>query len=212
MTDLRLLDRAGTCYARAGLLVEAARCYREAGSFRRAADLWESLGQLREAAQDYGRAGLFDTAAWILAHHLGDVAAARQQLVEADRDGAHTPTGTPPAGVPRAVALRRRLVGARCDVAGRSRPDEVLHVLEDVAGYLAARDPLFDPVVEQRAVAVADAIPRPDLSALLFAASVRGGHQGAADRWDDWSRQHLQVPLVLPSTVPAPHSGQGRTP
>ncbi|KLL11161.1 MULTISPECIES: hypothetical protein [Protofrankia] len=80
MTDRVLLERAASCYLRAGQIVEAARCYRDAGSFQRAAELAIRIGRYRDAVADYTAAGLLHVAAWLLVHNLDDPAAARASL------------------------------------------------------------------------------------------------------------------------------------
>jgi hypothetical protein len=193
VVDAALLARAGHSYLRAGWPHEAARCYREAGQYLRAARAWESAGDLHRAAADYAAAGRTRQAAWLLVHHVGDAAAART-VMAADED----PTA-PDSTRTAASALLSRLVLARCDVVEGADPGEAVDALRAVTDHLAGMPaPWFGTELESWAVDVASSMNRPDLVALIYAGAVRGGHHGAADRWDEWSRRTLGVPLQLP--------------
>jgi hypothetical protein len=200
LPDSRLLQRAAACYLRAGLVHEAARCYRDGGAYRRAAQTWESIGAYAEAARDYADGGMPELAAWLLAHHLGDVAGARQQLARDPRPA--DPSADSPADGGR--TLRRRLVAARCNAAERVALADVTATLEEAMLRLATGDQLADPLVEPWSVAVAAAMDRADLVASVFAAAVRGRRPNAAQRWAEWSRSVLHVPLVLPAMAADP--------
>jgi hypothetical protein len=94
--------------------------------------------------------------------------------------------------------LRWLLVISRCDVIDGAPPAGVVRVLQTAQRYLLAwPHPGAEPI-ERWAVDVAAAIRRFDQVALIFAASVRGGHVGAADRWQQWSSTVLRVELTLP--------------
>lgn len=185
--DPELLNRAAACYQRLGSLAEAARCYREAGSFRRAAELHERLGHFRDAALDYVNADSPDLAAWVLAHHAGDPAAARAQLTAAPTTTANT-----------AAALRRRLILARCEVAEGLRSTTALAALTAAQAELARRRAVPDSYLEPWSVRLAESMDRPDQVALVFAAAVRGQRFGAEQRWRAWMRETLHAELVLP--------------
>ena len=193
MPDQSLLRRAGSCYQLGGWLHEAARCYRAAGSHQLAARTWENAGALAEAAADFMAAGLAERAAWLFVHHLGDPSAARAAVTapapgrpEAGRLSADTP-------------LLRRLVLVRCDVADGVADERSRETLDEVMDHLADRDRRWlDPDVQTWAVLTAEAMRRPDLVALIFAAAVRGLRPEARERWDEWSSRVLLVPLVLP--------------
>lgn len=204
--DASLLARAAECYKRAGAPQDAARCHRAAGAHRAAAQIWETLRAFPEAARDYAAAGAHEQAAWILVHHLGDVPAARAELAAAEMAAATRAEADPAAGqerppviAQRAAELRRRLILARCNAAEDVARTETLAILGEAMEH-AEHDvqSLLQASIEQLAVAVAEAMNRPDLVALLFAAAVRGGHHQAVERWDEWSRRVLGVPLILP--------------
>ena len=200
MADASLLARAAACYVRAGIPLDAVRCYRAAGSYRPAADIWARLGAFPEAARDYAAAGAHEEAAWIFAHHLGDIPAARAELAAAD--AAAAAPADPAAARPvasRAADLRRRLILARCNAAENVAAAETLDILTEVMRHLEHDvEPLGRISMEERAVVVAEAMNRPDLVALLFAAAVRGGRSRAAERWNAWSERALGMPLILP--------------
>jgi hypothetical protein len=215
--DAALLSRAAECYRRAGLPVDAARCYRAAGMYRHAAQAWERLEAFTEAARDYAAAGAHEEAAWILVHQLGDARAARIQIAAAQEAAGQAQAATGQAAdgqaaggqaqaaaelsdvTRRATQLRRRLILARCDAAEGADRAGALATLDEVTRHLEHDTQPLGPVsIEQLAVAVAEALGRPDLVALLFAAAVRAGRYQAARRWDEWSRRVLGVPLVLP--------------
>ncbi|SDT45844.1 hypothetical protein [Actinoplanes derwentensis] len=198
MADRDLLQRAATCYRRAGRLDDAARCYRGAALHREAAAVWESLGALAEAAVDLARAGRPEQAAWLLVHRLGAPGPARE-LMESHRPEPESDDG-------HRRGLLRSLVLARCDVAddtGAASP-ATLAVLDTMLAELERPVPAaLEHDVEEWAVALAETVHRPDLVALLFAAALRGGRHGAAQRWNSWSVRVLGVPLVLPAGSPA---------
>jgi hypothetical protein len=194
MPDPSLLRRAASCYQRGGWPHEAARCYRAAGSHQLAAQAWESCGAFADAVVDFEAAGLVERAAWLLAHHLEDPAGARAVIAGASevgrREGDRLSEGT---------HLLRRLVLARCDVAEERAGQLVHETLTQVMDRLAARGGgSQNPELESWAVLTAEAMQRPDLVALIFAAAVRGHRFEARARWDEWSRRVLNVPLVLP--------------
>ena len=197
------LHRAASCYLRAGLVPDAARCFRDGGAYERAAQTWESIGVFDEAAHDYVAAGLAELAGWLLADELSDADGARSALAQPE----------PPPEV-RLISgagqreLRRHLVEARCVLLDApSSPDRestVVAVVEDVMAHLAGRPaPPRDPLLEPWAVALTEALNRPDLTACVFASAVRGQWVGAEERWDAWSRRRLHVPLVLSPPDPA---------
>lgn len=195
MADRDLLRRAAACYRRAGHLDEAARCYREAAMYREAAAAWEAMGLLGEAVTDLVKAGRPEQAAWLLVHRLGAAGPARALLDRAAEE---------PAGLP----LLRGLVLARCDIAdagGTASPSTLATldaVMDGVMDELERPAPDADEhELESCAVALAEMVNRPDLVALLFAAAVRGGWSGAAQRWNAWSVRALGVELVLPESV-----------
>ena len=212
MADRDLLHHAATCYRRAGHLDDAARCYRDAAMHREAAAVWQSLGALAEAAADLADAGRPEQAAWLLVHHLAAADQARALVATPPTPPTpDTPSGPArePAHEPAAARradLLRRLVLAHCDVTdadGTASPS-ALAILDAVMDELPQPAPTaLDHDIEDWAVALAETIHRPDLVALLFAAAVRGGWHGAAQRWNAWSLQHLGVALVLPPTTEA---------
>ncbi|WP_322749661.1 MULTISPECIES: hypothetical protein [unclassified Frankia] len=209
MTDAPLLDRAATCYLRAGQVAEAARCYRDAGLFPRSAGLYAQLGRHRDAAADYTAAGLVHVAAWTLAHEVGDPAAARALLLSDPAGPAHQ---AEPAVAAMFDALLRRLVLARCDVADGLPDRHILPVLVDVQAMLA-EPTVTEPAwpahsasrrIEEWAVVLAEAAHRYDQVALVFAAAVRGRRTGAEQRWAEWSARVLHTELTLPTGAVPP--------
>ena len=54
-------------------------------------------------------------------------------------------------------------------------------------------------MAEEWAVALSETAARYDQAALVFAAAVRGGRDGAAQRWNAWSRRVLDADLILPA-------------
>jgi len=179
-------EQAAICYRRAGYDLEAARCYRLAGAHRRAAEIYEAVGQYTGAAASFADAGLSELGAWLLAHQAGLADQARTLL------GATAPED------PKPLALRRRLVLARCELAEGADPDAIRPVIVDVCAALADRSARSDQVTEEWAVALSEAAARYDQAALVFAAAVRGGRYGAEHRWKDWSARVLGAEVVLP--------------
>jgi hypothetical protein len=183
-----LLDRAAWCYEAAGAPLEAARCHFAAGAYRQAADRFSRLGLPELAAKAYHAAGMVTEAAWTLVHDAGDVAKARAEL-----DSAYSEQIAPDE------RLLRDIVLARCGVADGDPPRPILAVLARAQHWLAGSASGPSVRVEEWAVAVAAAMRRFDQVALVYAAAVRGGRLGAADRWRDWSDRRHHPPLVLPA-------------
>ncbi len=188
MTKTEAYEQAAVCYRRAGYDWDAARCYGLAGVHRRAAEIYESIGSYAEAAAAYRDAGLPALGAWLLAHRADLPADARAMLggLAAGPDGA---------------PLRYRLILARCAIAEGSPADVIVPAVAEVRAALEDRAVLADPVAEEWAVAVSEAAGRYDQAALVFAAAVRSGRYGAAQRWNTWSKRVLDTEVILP---PAP--------
>jgi len=185
MADAQLYEKAATCYYQARLVSDAVRCYRLAGAHRRAADLNVSLGEFREAAADYEQSGMPELAAWLLVHRAADPATARAVITQPEIQ---------------VLALRRRLVLARCAIAEGGMPTEALPVIDDVCLSLADPATAHDRFTEEWAVALAGVVQRYDKVSLIFAAAVRGRRHGAVRRWAEWADQILGVELTIPET------------
>ncbi|MGP4045106.1 hypothetical protein [Streptomyces sp. 2A115] len=219
MSDAALLERAAGCYLRCGLPSEAARCLREAGAYRRSAELWAELGEFMEAAADYERADMTDMAVWVLVHDAGNASAARAVALAPHftRNSAarKSPKWTEAVfrmglefsahqistydRIARESSLRMRLALARCDVAEDRSEREPLAALAAAMAFLESRSLVHDRLVEQWAVATAESMRRYDQVALLFAAAVRGGRSGAAQRWTEWAARVLRSEITLPA-------------
>lgn len=180
-------EQAAVCYRRAGYDLEAARCYRLAGAYRRAAEIYEASGDYPTAAAAFRDAGLRDLGAWLLVHNAGRPVQARALL------------GEPEAGADSRSPLRYRLVVARCEIAEGASADSIRPVVAQVCATLEDRQVRADPVAEEWAVALSETAARYDQAALVFAAAVRGGRDGAAQRWNAWSRRVLDADLILPA-------------
>jgi hypothetical protein len=181
-------EQAAVCYRRAGWDLEAARCYRLAGAHRRAAEIYEAAGRVEEAAAAYGDAGLPELGAWLLAHRAEAPEQARAMLQRAGA-AADGPD------------LRHRLILARCEIAEGAPAGVIRPVIADVCDLLTDRALRPDPVAEEWAVALCEAAARYDQAALVFAAAVRGGRYGAAQRWNAWSARVLDAEVILPPTA-----------
>ncbi|MBO3747501.1 hypothetical protein J5X84_15595 [Streptosporangiaceae bacterium NEAU-GS5] len=93
--ELGPLERAGSCYLRAGDLASAARCYLDAGAYLRAANLYEQVGDYRGAVEALTAGEISMDAAWILADRLGDTTEARRRVPDPGRSPwAGTPLGS----------------------------------------------------------------------------------------------------------------------
>jgi hypothetical protein len=199
MADRLLYEKAATCYYQARLIGDAVRCYRLAEAYRRAADLNASMGEYREAAADYEQCGMPELAAWLLVHQAGDPAAARAVITRRPAPAPQRPAEAQPA----AMSLRSNLVLAHCAVAEGALPQAILSVLDDACAELADPDIPYDRFVEEWAIALAEHTKRYDQAALAFAAAVRGGRRGAAERWTEWASRVLHAELTI-SSVPEP--------
>lgn len=194
---MTLWEQAATCYVEAGALEDAARCYQRAGHSRQAAEYYRRCGQIRQAAALYEEAGDVNEAAWLLADVVGDPAEARVCLA---RHPVYRPAERTNWSAP---VLLHMLASARCDLAEaapRTAIPGVLDTLADVQQALASRAQVNDVRVRDWAVAVATILKRFDQVALVFAAAVRGRRMRAAEAWQEWSRDHLGMPIVIPAT------------
>ena len=188
-----LICRAAACYERAGLTENAAQCWEDGGEPARAAPLHRALGRLEQAALAHERAGqpgpaaecyaaagdhaaalgclvaagqLLE-AAWTAAHHLGRVAEARALLGRVEAEDELT-------------RLSLALVRDRC-----ARRGEAVVAIADAWPGLG----LGAPRLASWALALAEAIDRPDLSAMLYAAM--DGSPGVANAWESWAGDRL---------------------
>lgn len=100
-------------------------------------------------------------------------------------------------------SLRDRLVFARCEIAEGESADTIRPVIADVCAALANKSARSDQVTEEWAVALSEAAARYDQAALVFAAAVRGGRYGAAQRWQAWSVRVLGTEIILPPATAA---------
>ena len=204
MTREEAYEQAAVCYQRAGDDLEAARCYRLAGAHRRAAEIYESAGDYAAAAAAFRDAGLPELGAWLLAHYEERTAEARALLEPPDGAGAQAeraPEGAQDTPEATRQGLRYRLVVARCEVAEGMPADSIRPVIADVCAALTDLGVRADPVAEEWAVALSEAAARYDQAALVFAAAVRGGRYGAAQRWNSWSKRVLDTEVIVPSAT-----------
>jgi hypothetical protein len=192
----RCLERGGryseaaALYESAGAWREAARCHALVGAHRPAARCYEAAGAWPEAAWSHEQAGDVIGAAWLLVHALGWHAGARQMLdgwqgapEDADADA---PGDVDAGAVQRAGA---ELVRARCDVVA-GRPRQAARTLVVVlAGAAAVPEPVRARL-RGWAVAVADALARPDLGARAHAALGRGTDDDVRV-WEAWAQRVL---------------------
>lgn len=197
----RCLERAGrhseaaALYESAGAWREAARCHARAGAHRAAARCCEAVDAWAEAAQSYQRAGDITEAAWLLAHALGWHANALQLL------------GSRPGQAPPASAVGADLVRARCDAAS-GRPRQAARVLAAALASAGLVPEAARTRLRTWAVAVADALARPDLGASAHAAF---GHGSADDVrvWEAWAQRVLGENAPYPGVTPVPSARGG---
>ncbi|MEU8694019.1 hypothetical protein [Streptomyces sp. NPDC048665] len=218
-----LLVRAAHCYEQTGDYAQAARCHDEAGHPLKAAELWEQAGDVTRAADCWQRARRPTRAAECLlsAHRYeeaaacfeagGDLLRAGFTLVTLTRSFATAEQlfATARAQTP-GEQLRRRL--GRQLAAARAYGDSgpLLHTLAEVPERIGTLTPARERAdVERWAVVAAGLIHRPDLGALVFAASYRAGVGGCAERWQHWATEHLGdttgVPTGTAPPDPVPH-------
>ena len=169
---------AAASYEQCEYWMDAARCHRAAGSPLRAAALHERIGRFDLAADDYAAAGDHERRL-----------AARQPAPARRRPGCRCSRRGRP---------RRALVLAHCDLL-EGLADPILPAVEQACTDLAdpERVPFPHRDLETWAVAVSEMADRFDQVALVFAACVRGGRRGAADRWADWALRNLDTRLTI---------------
>ncbi|MHB9858293.1 hypothetical protein [Streptomyces sp. YIM S03343] len=213
-----LLQRAALCYAQAGDLAQAARCHEEAGYRLRAAELWEQAGDLVRAADCWRGAGRARLAAECLLRadrpeeaaacfeQAGDPLWAGWTLVTRTRSyataeqlfAAARPTGP-------GERLRRRLGHELAAALAYGTTAALVATLSGVPDRIGTLAPARERVEAERwAVAAADAIRRPDLGALVLAASYRAGVPGCAGRWQRWAVHALGDTTGVPTGPPPP--------
>ncbi|KOV61828.1 hypothetical protein [Streptomyces sp. MMG1121] len=212
-----LLVRAAHCYEQTGDYAQAARCHDEAGHPLKAAELWEQAGDPARAADCWTRARRpsragecllsarrFEAAA-VCFEEGGDLLRAGWTLVTRTRSFATAEqlfaaarAQTPGEGLRRRIG--RQLATARA--YGESAP--LLRTITGVPDRIGSLAPARERAeVELWAVTAADHMHRPDLGALVFAASYRAGVGGCADRWQHWAARNLGDTTGVPAG-PAP--------
>jgi hypothetical protein len=206
----QLLQRAAWCYERASHLDDACRCLEASGAWLPAARLHERVGRVEQAAAAYERGGddhaaarcheasgafarAVDSleragrpihAAWLCAHHLRQVAHARQLLL-VDVGERHDTD-----------ELAVRLVMARADAW--EQPTQAAAGLHEVVRALdgrAAGSLEFGSMRELVAwcLELARVLQRPDLGLLVLARHVRD-----PERWDAWCGEVLGTSIRVP--------------
>jgi hypothetical protein len=210
-----LLVRAAECYQRAGWIADACRCFEGAQRWQQSAQLHEEREQWGPAARAYFRAeewaaaarchhrdgqpasaadcllrdGDVLPAAWLLADTLHRFARARAVLTEVRF---RTPAAT----------LSRELVLARCEAGTGAASAAARRLHETLARLGEVRPGSGRRRIEQWADAVAHALHRPDLVALVHAAATRAEIPGAAARWESWATTSLGDASGLPLPRP----------
>lgn len=205
-----LLQRAAQCYARAGWTPEAGRAFERMGDHARAASCHEQMGHWDEAARAYSRASEWESAArcWLRGDRPEDAAECLHkagQTIEAawllaDRAGRFGQAsdlvgeGLPDEPLDR-VAVE--LIRARCDAGQRPHHARGARRLRDVIAQLAGLTDSRRARLFERAFAVAEALGRPDLAALLHATAVSSRLPGATAHWDRWAEDRLGSPVGI---------------
>ncbi|MFJ9632396.1 hypothetical protein ACIRU8_32315 [Streptomyces sp. NPDC101175] len=212
-----LLVRAALCYEQTGAYADAARCHEEAGHRLKAAELWEQAGDPVRAAECWQRAGRprragrcllaarrFEAAAECF-EQAGDLLRAGWTLVTLTRSFATAEQlfALARAGNP-GERLRRGLGRDLAVALAYGERAALLGTLGAVPDRLASLSPARErQEAEVWAVTAADQVGRPDLAALVFAASYHAGVTGCADRWQHWAARALGDTTGVP-TGPAP--------
>lgn len=204
----RLLKKAAICYVTAGWDEDACRLFEHLNIPTRAAYHHERLGRWEQAANCYARVGRWSNAArcylncnrpveaaacllrdgqsLLAAWYLADLA---HQFIRA-RSIVSTFRVTSPADE---CALN--LIVARC-LSGTGAPAEAARRLRSVLEWLS-QGPAKPDLIEW-ALSVAQALRRPDMTALVYAAAVNSGALGAGEKWQRWAAETLGTEFILP--------------
>ncbi|AOR30599.1 hypothetical protein BFF78_05665 [Streptomyces fodineus] len=218
-----LLASAARCYELTGDYAQAARCHDEAGHPLKAAELWEHAGdpvraadrwlrarrpgraaecllaarRFEEAAKAYEQGGDLLNAGWTLVTRTRSYATAEHLFALAEP---HT------AG----ERLRRRLGRQLAAARAYGQSAALLRTLTDVPERIGSLKPARERAkVELWAVTAAEHVRRPDLGALVFAASYRAGVTGCADRWQHWAARTLGDTTGVPAAAAPPGLAEG---
>lgn len=157
-------DRAARCFEQAGQWVAAARCYRQAG---------EPL----EAARCLVHAGEWLEAGWLLAHEAHRPDRARAVLAKVN-------PRTTEEQLALALAQARCLAGNERYAAGNAVRRAADGLAQTAPGW--GRERVFE-----WALALAEVLDRPDLTAQLYAAAVDAAMLQAAEHWEKWALARL---------------------
>jgi hypothetical protein len=207
-----LLRQAAKCYVEAQWADDACRVFEQVGNFARAAYYHEKQSRWARAAHFYALAGQWRSAArcyllcdspveaadcllrvnqplnaaWYLshlAHHFVRAESVARTVIPASR----------------AEKLGIDLVVARCQAGtgAHGRAARELRSIVEQFGEL-----LTMPHLIEWALAVAEALRRPDLTALVYAAAVNSGVPDASEKWQQWSAQMLGSKIILPAHEP----------
>ncbi|GAA3504973.1 hypothetical protein GCM10019016_120860 [Streptomyces prasinosporus] len=217
-----LLVRAAHCYEQTGDHAQAARCHEEAGHPLKAAELWEQAGDPVRAADCWLRARRPGRAAACLLsarryeaaaecfEQGGDLLNAGWTLVTRTRSFATAEQLF--AAAPARTAgerLRRRLGRQLAAARAYGESDALLSTLAGVPERIGSLAPARERAeVELWAVTAADHVRRPDLGALIFAASYRAAVPGCADRWQHWAARVLGDTTGVPAGPAPPDPAQ----
>jgi tetratricopeptide (TPR) repeat protein len=200
-----LLERAARCYhsAGAGWMDDAVRCYEAVQDFASAARLHEQAGRWLRAAECFVRASLWPSAghAYLEAGEPGEAADAllrggekgEAAWILADQCRLFTRARSVARELPDSPATlaERDLILARCEI-GLNRPDAAARTLRGALRHLEAVGAIFGRErLDIRALRIADLLRRPDLAALIHAASARAGTHLAAEHWREWADGEL---------------------
>jgi hypothetical protein len=210
-------EPAATGYAAAGAWADAARCWLRCARPAAAADCLVKAGDPLRAAWVFAdQAGLHGRARSLLAQ-VADESAGAQLGAELVRARCEAGTG---AHDPAARRLRHVLDRLREPPAAPARP-ATAGAEEEGRRAAAARDGPRRPAVVgvhtgeliDWALAVAEALRRPDLGVLTHAAATAVGMPGAEQRWERWALATLGDAAGVPVRE-APEDGaddQGST-
>jgi tetratricopeptide (TPR) repeat protein len=208
LSAAHLLQRAARCYALAQWDDDACRVCEQLGYYVKAAQYHERQGRWVQAAQLYSRAAQWPNAArcYLKCNHPAE--AAECLLRSGDSLRAAWYLAELAHHFIRAESIARNferksgideltvdLIIARCHAGTGAHADGARRL---IAGLGRLGQPRTAAYLVDWALAVAEALHRPDLVALVYAAAIDSGYSNAVDRWRQWSAQRIGCAFILP--------------
>ena len=202
-----MLIKAAQCYVKAGWLADACRVWEEIGEYREAAAIYEQQEKWEQAARCYLKVGDWSKAAWCYQSNSQPLEAAECWLKGQQPLKAAWVRADQLQEIYQSYAileeveakserekLEKELITARCEVNQRKKASAASRVRKLVNSLNNAQP----KHLYEWAIRVAEVLNRPDLSALIYSAAVKGRMPNAIGEWEKWAMATLGEATGIP--------------